>query len=370
MPSVRSKMPSARHRFERASISRSRKFAHATVCSLATCGALLIACAGCSVEVPGSGPVLTGPGVGLSGEDGGLPPYGPYDGAVIPGYPYDASVSASDGGSRDAASGCAIDGRYAVEVEFDVSWVGTQFAGIVPVISPGEGKLSFIVVGEFRAAGTSTEFAFRNCQASVPEFISTLPQERYQVRFSDAVWDSPNMPNFRGEVANCREPGCTLRSTPIHALIGSALSDPAGSWPTSAARGEWPDHDGDGRKGVSAFMAGPSAGANIAYPPVGLLRRAQKIDLGMRVSLTLNGKRDSCDAISGVVEDGAIDTRGLDCIATSRPMTCQPDEVQFLDDNLPAWTVRQGTFHGIRVKDSDSCDQVRELSGIGRAASP
>jgi hypothetical protein len=339
---------------------------------------LVLALAGCSLEVPGSGPMVTDPSGGLTGgDDSGLPPYGSPDdaGAVVsPGYPPDASISLLDGGAAlDAApSGCTIDGRYAVEVEFDVSWVGTQFAGIVPVISPGEGKLSFIVVGEFVTGATGTEFAFRNCQASVPEFISTLPQERYQVRFSNAVWDSPNMPNFRGAVTTCREPGCALRSTPIRALIGAALSDPMASWPTSAARGQWPDHDGDGRKGVAAFMVGPSAGGGIEYPPVDLLglRRVQKLDLGMRVSLTLNGKRDSCDAISGVVEDGAIDTRGLDCVATSRPMSCEADEVQFLDDNLPAWTVRQGTFRGIRVKDGDSCDQVRELSGIGRASPP
>jgi len=325
----------------------------------------------CSVEVPGSGAVGDVRGGSSLEQDGGfVPAQPPREAGSAPGLPalVDGGVAALDAG----APGCPLSGRYAVMVEFDVAWVGTQFAGILPVISAGEGKLSFAVIGEFIETGNSVGFEFRNCQASVPEFISTLPQERYQVRFSDAVWDSPNMPNFRGQLATCREPGCALRSTPIHALIGSALSDPAADWPTSATAGKWPDHDGDGRPGVNAFMLGPSTGGNTAYPPLDLLafRRVQKLDLGMRVSLTLNGRRESCDTIAGVIEDGAIDTRGLDCIATSRPMACQPSELQFLDDNLPAWTVRQGTFRGMKVEDSDGCARIRELTGLGRTSTP
>jgi hypothetical protein len=330
-----------------------------------------LALSACSLEVPGSGPwdggafeVEAGGSIGSQYAEGGSggSPAGEIEGGS-------ASADAGHPGS-DAAVGCAIDGRYAVEVSFDVSWVGTQFASIVPIISPGEGQLSFIVIGELKQAAVNTELAFRTCQASVPEFISTLPQERYAVRFSDSVWDNPNMPIFRSEVMSCREPGCMFRSTPIHALIGSALSDPLAEWPSSAASGQWPDHDGDGRPGVGAFMLGPSAGRSIAYPPVDLfgLRRVQKLDLGMRVNLTLNGKRDSCDALSGEILDGSIDTRGLNCIATSRPMACSADELRFLDDNLPAWTVRQGTFRGMRVKDDADCDQVRQLYGFVQAS--
>lgn len=326
------------------------------------------ALAGCAVEVPSRGAVAEA-GVGVSpGEDGSVPP-ALRDAGTTVGQP---SPGDAGGAAQDAAAGCALGGRYAVMVEFDVAWVGTQFAGILPIISPGEGKLSFGVIGEFHEAGGGVDFEFRNCQASVPEFISTLPQERYQVRFSNMVWDSPSMPNFRGQVTTCSEPGCALRSTPIDALIGSALSDPAADWPTSAARGQWPDHDGDGRRGVNAFMLGPSTGGNTAYPPLDLLgfRRVQKLDLGMRVRLTLSGRRESCDTIAGVIEDGAIDTRGLDCIATSRPMACEPAELQFLDDNLPAWTVRQGTFRGMKVDDGDGCARVRELTGFGQSGAP
>jgi hypothetical protein len=281
----------------------------------------------------------------------------------------DAMMALGDGGSSGVDAGppgCPLEGSYAMEVTFDVSWVGTQFASIVPVISPGEGELSFVVLGQLRQGSAGTELAFRACQASVPEFVSTLPQEHYAVRFSKSVWDSPAMPIFRATMASCREPGCALRSTPIHAFIGSQLDDPLADWPTSAASGTWPDHDGDGRPGVGAFMLGPNAGSNLAYPPVHifLLRRVQKLDLGMRVNLTLDGKRESCEAIAGEVSDGSIDTRALDCVATDRPMRCSADELRFLDDNLPAWTVRQGKFRGMRVNDSFDCEQVRQLFGV------
>jgi hypothetical protein len=117
-------------------------------------------------------------------------------------------------------------------------------------------------------------------------------------------------------------------------------------------------------------MLGPNAGRGIAYPPVDLLglRRVQKLDLGMRVDLAFNGKRDGCDGISGEVQGGSIDTRALDCVATARPMRCSSDELKFLDDNLPAWTVRQGTFRGMRVSDNADCEQVRQLFGVGQGA--
>jgi hypothetical protein len=349
MPSVRFKMP----RFDRPLIQ--------------LCMLMLGAC---SLEIPGSGPSL-----GATADfDGGSRPVG--NGFGEDGSSNSdrdgSSASQPDGayGEPDAGPvGCPIDGRYGVEVTFDVSWVGTQFASIVPIISPGEGKLSFVVIGDLREGTNATELSFRACQASVPEFVSTLPQEHYAVRFSNAVWDNPGMPIYHGQSTRCREPGCTFQSTPIHALIGSALSDPLASWPTSASAGQWPDHDGDGRPGVAAFMLGPNAGGSIEYPPVDLfgLRRVQKLDLGMRVNLTLDGKRDSCDKISGQIQDGSLETRGLDCVATSRPMRCTSDELRFLDDNLPAWTVRQGTFRGMRLGENAECEDVRQLFGFQAA---
>jgi hypothetical protein len=349
MPSVRFKMP----RFDRPLIQLS-----------------MLMLGACSLELPGSGPVNSATaeldggsrsaGGSLSGGSSGSGRDG--ESATQP----DAALGEPDA----AAASCSMDGRYAVEVRFEVSWVGTQFASIVPVISPGEGELSFVVIGELREGATATELSFRACQASVPQFVSTLPQEHYAVRFSDTVWDNPGMPVYHGEATRCREPGCTFQSTPIHALIGSALSDPLASWPTSASAGQWPDHDGDGRPGVAAFMLGPNAGGSIEYPPVDLfgIRRVQKLDLGMRVNLTLDGKREGCDKISGDVQDGSIDTRALDCVAVSRPMRCTSDELRFLDDNLPAWTVRQGTFRGTRVSDDAECEDVRQLFGFGQAA--
>src|SRR4051794_39133 len=83
--------------------------------------------AGCSVSLEGSGPSLGGGERPLPEQ----PP--PQAGDAGQQLPQDASLAAIDAQPSDA--GCSVDGRYAIRVGFDVSWEGTSFAGLVPVIS-------------------------------------------------------------------------------------------------------------------------------------------------------------------------------------------------------------------------------------------
>jgi hypothetical protein len=329
----------------------------------------------CSVELAGTGPVLivdagvvpSGPGpgggIGPQGEDahqagGGsdasvdMPPDRDAD---VPSYPSDADAN---------APGCALDGRYAVRVAFDVSWVGTEFFSVVPIVMNGDGELSFVVLMELQTKSPGQlDARFRTCAAVVPEFVATISGEHYQARFDSAVWDAPTMPVFTSTLkTSCLEAGCTLKGDPTYALIGSALSPASATWPATAAAGSWPDHDGDGNPGVAAYMLGPSDG-QYAYPPVDIFssRRARDLMLGLRVVLGIDGVLDSCDEAHGATPQGSIHSRAVGCESGTRPTRCTASELSFLNDNLPAWTVRKGQFHSKRVSAEADCKEARRV---------
>lgn len=309
--------------------------------------------AGCSVTLEGNG---EGPS--------GAPPAQPEPGpdAALP--LRDASLAITADG--EAESGCDIDGRYAIRVAFDVKWNGTTYAGFVPIISPGNGELSFIVLADIsRAAGKSQAVA-QACAAQVPDFVSSLPQESYSAQFPEVMWNSSSMPRFQLVTHYaCFEPGCGFKTDPIFAQLGSQLAAPSAVWPMRAAGGGWPDHDNDSKPGITLKMRGPdqtnAQGQAYAYPPVTplLVRRVSELQLGLRIGVTLSGELDGCDALEGNAPMGSIDTRAIDCVAEGNPRACSDDELTFLDDNLPVWTVRGGSFRGIRVAQTADCAAAR-----------
>jgi hypothetical protein len=269
-----------------------------------------------------------------------------------------------DGGAQPA--GCVLDGRYAVKVTFEVTWVGTEFV-IVPIVEEGAGELSFAVLMELQTTPLGLEAHFKTCAASVPEFVAQISRERYQARIDNAAWDSASMPVFHNVLkASCLEPGCTLKGDPLVALIGAQLPQPTAAWPTRPADGQWPDHDGDGQPGVATSMLGANDGA-YAYPPVDifLVRRVRDLMLGMRVTLGIDGVLDSCDELHGAAPQGSIQTRAVGCQSVTRPTACTTSELSFLNDNLPVWTVGKGQFQAKRVAAKAECKDVRRVFQAG-----
>lgn len=313
--------------------------------------ALLLA--GCSATLEGSAPV---------DDVMGLPPQS--DGSVTR---LDAgSVSERDAANQPDRGSCDVVGRFAIRVAFNVVWVGTSFAGLIPIIAPGEGELSFIVLADILNAGSGTMAVAQACAASVPDFESSLPLERYSAHFPEAMWESARMPRFQVTTRyGCFDPGCAFDTEPFFAQLGSQLATPSGAWPMRGAGNGWPDHDGDQRPGITAQMRGPTEqdkrGRAYAYPPITpvLLRRARELMFGLRVGVTLRGELDGCDRLKGEAPMGSIDTRAIECVAADGFGQCNADELAFLDDNLPVWTVRGGSFRGIRVDDTADCAAAR-----------
>ncbi|HEX6241683.1 MAG TPA: hypothetical protein VFZ61_12335, partial [Polyangiales bacterium] len=294
----------------------------------------------------------------------------PLDSGVIGGEPGDGGTAPiGDAGSGanpvdaapEAAQGCLLDGRFALKVMLDVTWVGTEFLNVIPVINEGQGELSFVVLVEMHETPAGVDSHFRACSVSVPEFTSSLG-ERYQARFKDSIWDSPFMPVFSGVMQlSCHDPGCRIGGDPLVALIGAALPSPNTAWPSNPAGGTWPDHDGDGEPGIAGYMLGPEDG-NYAYPPVDLIfgRRVRDLMLGLRAVVGVQGSLDSCNELHGETPGSTIQTRAMGCLTATRPPRCSASELTFLNDNLPVWTVRQGRFQAVRLEPGAECKDARQ----------
>jgi hypothetical protein len=348
---------------------------------------------GCSLEVAGNGPgsrTLEAGTSGVEGEgqgqghgattdaqspvetspDASWPPVDAgreRDARVGGGGESDARVETDakvpDAGSEEDASSstaCDLEGRFALRFVFNVTWVGTEFLSIVPVIEAGQGELSFLVLMELTSTAAGFDAAFRTCSSDVPG----ISREHYQARIEDDVWDSREMPLFSSELAAaCLEPGCGVVGEPLHALVGAALPSLGASWPLQPEAGEWPDHDGNREPGIATHMLGPSDGT-YAYPPLDLLsvRRLRELALGLRVIVGFDGTLDSCDLLSGKTTQGSsIETRAVGCTATSTPLKCTDDELDFLNNNLPVWTARQGSFEARRLAPDAECAEARSV---------
>lgn len=287
--------------------------------------------------------------------------------------PTDAAAPVGDAQpSGDASTppvvSCDLEGRFALRIAFDVTWVGTEFLSIVPVIESGQGALSFIVLMDLASSATGFDATFRTCSSSVPEFAAAISRERYQAHIEDAVWDRDTMPLFSGRFeTSCLEPGCGVGGEPLNALVGAALPGLDAPWPSQPGQGEWPDHDGDGAPGIATRMLGPSDGP-YAFPPLDLLsvRRLRELALGLRVVVGFDGELDGCDVMRGTTSQGSIETRAVGCTASSAPFACTPDELEFLNNNLPVWNAGNGRFEARRLPATAQCGEARRLFARGR----
>lgn len=260
---------------------------------------------------------------------------------------------------------CTLDGRFALRVQFDVTWAASEIASTVPIVDSGEGKLSILALLELSSTASGLGVSFRECAEAVPEFASALTRERYLMRFADATWDAASMPTFSSTAsAACSDPGCTITVQPIYALIGAALSAPTAAWPAEANLGQWPDHDADEAPGITAHMLGPLEG-QYAYPVLEVRenRRMRDVALGQRVVLGLGGTLESCDAFRGKTKASSIETRAVACRAVTPPFACSGSDLRFLNNNLPVWSVREGQFDAKRVAPTADCAKARQVFG-------
>jgi hypothetical protein len=281
----------------------------------------------------------------------------------------------SDAAAPDAAGGCRLEGSFAVEVLFDVSWNGTTLAGIVPLLKPGTGKIQMIARIDLRGGALRSRASVTSCGARMPDFTAgnwLVGNENYAGYIPDEAWDSPSMP--RWELAwdvGCDRPGCSIETDLLDAIIG-ARSAPGDVWPgrNGPLSAVLPlDHDEDGDPAITLGSRDSNErnpdGVPYRLIPVTwtLLTRSPRAFIPFRVTGEFHGKLDTCDTFSGVVSEGSVEARCVGCMARnegqSRERECEPQEVLFLDQNLPDWAVSGGTWRARRVADDANCSAVR-----------
>lgn len=288
---------------------------------------------------------------------------------------------------EDAGVGdqCDLTGRYALEYSVDMAW-GGRSGGLWELTDDGRGRLRITLLldieqiddGTLELRGTT-----KPCGVELPAFYSSTLCEAYQPVFATRLWESPQMPEFEitGKL-QCEQPGCILTISARTVLLGIELTNPEAPWPTAdqtetltcpAGSGQkcFPDHDGDGRAGLTVEIAkggsrlpstgntcrngyskeGPplSSSANAIFDGV---RRSDRMQLGVRMkvggSATLG---EECKKGTGSAIAQFVNSRAWGCLAQQgtanypfgRPAgandPCTATEASFMDANLPVYKI-------------------------------
>ncbi len=289
----------------------------------------------------------------------------------------EVDASRADGGT--GAQACALAGSYALYAEIDISWDGWVLAGIVPVLSPGSGTMTLSALSVLDDA--TSEVTVQPCGVTIPDFETdrAFTTEYYGAYFPDKIWELSTIPTWRAQWrATCDAPDCTFLSGALEAVLGARVTSMPFSWPDPSMATPTGfaivDDDADGNPGVTMSARGPgefdAQGREYSYPPVvPSFARARRIMLALGLRAQLEGKLDSCDAISGSLTPDGVYTRALGCDGRyddDTPFTCDDVHVSFLDQSMPKWITHGARFRAVRISDT-SCKAVRAAAAKSKA---
>jgi hypothetical protein len=280
---------------------------------------------------------------------------------------------------------CDLTGRYALQVEVDMTW-GGRSGGLWELTDDGRGKLRITMLLDIEQVDATTmklSGVGKPCGVELPSFYSSTLCEAYQPIFPARLWESTAMPQFAisGQV-QCSTPGCIASIDAQTYLLGVELSNPEAPWPTEAQTEMvscpagsgakcFPDHDADGRAGLTVELAKqgtlPATGeacSNRDYAKRGAplsssaaaifngVRRSDRILLGVRMKIggsAILGEECRDSRGSGIAE--FVNSRAWGCIAQQGTYNypfgaragandpCTATEASFMDANLPIYNV-------------------------------
>jgi hypothetical protein len=285
----------------------------------------------------------------------------------------------------DAGSGdvCELSGLYALRFSTDMAW-GGRSGGLWDLTDDGRGRLSVDMLVTIESVDDATlelRAAGRPCNAALPPFYSSTLCESYAPVFPLSIWESSSMPELElSGRAQCLEPGCVTSIDALTVLLGVELENPEAPWPTAqqtsrleCASGEgfecFPDHDDDDKPGLSIELVtegevpSPTNTCRNGYERKGAplsnsiaaifdgVRRADRMQIGVRVkfgaAFTLD---ENCEKATGSGITEFVNSRSPGCMVEpgtanygGQPagpnVVCTASERQFVDTNLPIYTV-------------------------------
>ena len=287
-----------------------------------------------------------------------------------------SSSSSSSGGGTDSGtdtgSGCNLTGAWAVKITVHVTWPGTVLLAPSPTAAASQPTADLWALIQGTESGLSVPGTVQACGLNLPDFTGNALPETYGVTFANAMWDM--LPTTTGTVTvSNTSPTAAYSSTTNTTLIGIGIGPTAwagtdagaATWPSLAvAQADAVNSDGDGDPGVTAL---PKSGGAYANPPVGIPGlfqpwiRADRLFMGLRSVLSLNGHLTSCTAVSGDAAVSAMDNHIIGCHITSDAgsSTCDSTQTTFLDTNSPHLVPHIATFTGVQLSNTANCTNVR-----------
>jgi hypothetical protein len=273
-------------------------------------------------------------------------------------------------GEAQALTECDLSGKWAMKIELPVTWPASF------ILRAGSGTIvnwalsSRVQSNGVDGGGPQIVDTARVCGVQIPDYqaTSTFGNEKYGVRFADAVFDAPSMPTFSlTATLSSREVGATFSTRPVAAVVGAQLTNPVTDpWPAVASI-VGVDADGDGKPGLSGDAA---QGAGMSNPPVNPSRtvRANRVYTAFRQVLSAQGRVASCSRaeakgiVATINNKPVIDSRVLGCRRVDGT-ECNASEFKLLDSAAPAYKPAGDVkITMVRVADDATCATVRALS--------
>ncbi|HKP60010.1 MAG TPA: hypothetical protein VJV78_24970 [Polyangiales bacterium] len=298
----------------------------------------------------GSGAGGSGSGGSGGGGNGGSAANGGSGGA---GGSVAGSGGGGSGGAMGGGNGCPTEYTMATHIVMNVSWDGT----IAIKGSVGGEKVHLWSRTKFSESGSSATLVSVSCGSVLPDIITTSLGDggkRVLPEIPNASWDNPAMPTFPGTATKS---GNTWNINAGTALLGLSLSPVTAAWPAASAITSV-DHDGDGKKGITAI---PKTGGNYNMPPTSISKtnRADKLYLAIRNVMTMSATVTGCPSTySGTANVTKFENHVIGC-HVSGGGECSGTEADFVDSNRTVFTVESATFSTKLVDDDTTCAEVR-----------
>jgi hypothetical protein len=261
-------------------------------------------------------------------------------------------------GSTTGTSACPAmtSATMAMHMIINVTWPATLGA------SGGSGKFHIWSMDKLALSGNTLTGKSIPCGNTVPEITlaSIVGGGKVEIEVPMSFWDvKPALEFPLSGTTPGWAPGGSITQTGNPALVGVTMSDPNATWPSSYTSVTAADVDKDNRPGLLGI---PKSTSGYVNPPVSIVGalgpRADKVDLGSRTTIDIQGSFTSCTEHSGKATAKHLDNHVVGCHLAGAD-ECSAAQVKFLDDNRTVYTISGGTYLAKMVSDNATCADVR-----------